>query len=271
MKIRGNKAISIALVVFCLMIGWLVIWQESGISFDLRKVYAVSDTFASTSIWNAPNGIYSVSVECWGGGGSGGGLTTNRTVCRGGGGAGGQYVSKSSISITPGTGYSVTIGTGGTGTTGSGVSGGDSIFGSNAVVAKGGLGGQSYESGFQAGIGSTGGAIGDLYYRGGNGSAGGTGTTGVLAAVVLDRGVLEVMPLVILQVLELPLGVGMGVPALRLLSVVIPEILMGVVVVVVLPLSLTKPQILPVAMVEMVHVWSPIPILGHHLLARRHI
>lgn len=142
-----------------------------------RIVYAESNTFTSSGSWYAPTGIFSIDVECWGGGGAGGGFTTNRTRCRGGGGAGGQYAISYDLSCIPGVGYDVYIGSGGTGSSGDGSSGGDSIFGNNDVVAKGGAGGQSYESGYQPGLGSTSGGVGDYVYAGGDGSQGGLRVT----------------------------------------------------------------------------------------------
>jgi hypothetical protein len=169
----------ITTIIMWLLIGEPVIWKNPRIPPELRNIFAASpETFTTNGTFTPENGIYAVTVECWGGGGSGGGLTTNRTICRGGGGAGGQYVIDSGVGVTPGIGYSVVIGVGGTGSTGDGVAGGDSTFNTNTVVAKGGAGGQSYESGYAAGQGSISGGIGDTVYDGGNGSAGGTGATG---------------------------------------------------------------------------------------------
>ncbi len=142
------------------------------------QTYAASNTFTSSGSWLTPTGIYTIDVECWGGGGGGGGLTTNRTICRGAGGAGGQYASKSGITCIPGTSYEISVGLGGTGSTGDGGDGGDSTFDGSSVVAKGGAGGQSYESGYQPGTGTVSGGVGDVIYAGGSGSAGGTGSTG---------------------------------------------------------------------------------------------
>ena len=143
-----------------------------------NKTYAASNIFTNSGSWLTPTGIYTVDVECWGGGGAGGGFTADRTRCRGGGGAGGQYASKSDISCIPGSSYSVLVGSGGLGSYTDGGPGGDSTFDGNVVIAKGGEGGQSYESGYQPGQGSTSGGAGDTVYAGGSGSAGGTGTTG---------------------------------------------------------------------------------------------
>jgi hypothetical protein len=140
----------------------------------------VQESFYHTgnTTWKAPAGVTSVQVELWGGGGAGGGFTTDFTVCRGGGGAGGQYVVSSTVPVTAGTNYTVSIGAGGTGSTGNGNAGSDTTFQTNWVIAKGGAGGQSYENGYAGGAGSTASGVGGTVYAGGNGSDGGTGTTG---------------------------------------------------------------------------------------------
>lgn len=143
-----------------------------------QLTYAASNTFSASGSWLTPTGIYTIDVACWGGGGAGGGITTNRTRGRGGGGAGGQYAARSEISCIPGSYYSIVVGAGGTGSFISGQAGEDSTFDGNVVIAKGGAGGQSYESGYQPGIGTTSGGAGDIVYAGGSGSVGGTGTTG---------------------------------------------------------------------------------------------
>ena len=143
-----------------------------------QLTYAASNTFTTSGSWLTPTGIYTIDVECWGGGGAGGGITTNRRIGRGGGGAGGQYASISNTSCIPGTSYNIVVGAGGTGSFISGQAGEDSTFNGNVVIAKGGAGGQSYESGYQPGVGTTSGGAGDVVYAGGSGSAGGTGSTG---------------------------------------------------------------------------------------------
>ena len=70
------------------------------------------ETFSSSTTWNAPTGVTSVTVECWGGGGGGGRATGNPAT--GGGGAGGSYALKQ-VSVTPGNTYTITVGTGGAG------------------------------------------------------------------------------------------------------------------------------------------------------------
>lgn len=133
----------------------------------LSGVQAATDSFTApgSSTWTAPAGVTSVTVEAWGGGGAGGGVTGN--PAKGGGGAGGQYAKKV-VSVTPSTSYTVNVGAGGAGSTGNGTAGGDSTFDA-AVVAKGGAAGASAGV---AGVGSSTGGAGDVVYAGGSGSAG---------------------------------------------------------------------------------------------------
>lgn len=87
----------------------------------------VTEYFGSNDTWTCPDGVTEVRVQCWGGGGGGG---SNY------GGQGGCYA-ESCISVTPSTGYSITIGAAGSS---GGGAGGDTSFGSSTVLAKGGLG-----------------------------------------------------------------------------------------------------------------------------------
>ena len=107
------------------------------------------DTYVITGTWTAPLDVTSVTVECWGGGGAGGGNTTSSD---GAGGAGGGAYSKSTtIAVTPGNTYTVTVGLGG-------------------VAVSGGTGGTG-------GAGSTGG-LGAAGNDGGDGAAGNDGNNG---------------------------------------------------------------------------------------------
>ena len=139
-----------------------------------------SQTFTSGGSFTVPAGVTQVTVECWGGGGGGGRSRGNPST--GGGGAGGSYV-RSTLTVSPGNNYTVTVGSGGTGGNGTGTTaqhgsaGGDSWFGSvSTIIAKGGAGGQSdgnvNNSNGSPGLGSTTGCNGDIIYAGGNGSQG---------------------------------------------------------------------------------------------------
>ena len=114
-------------------------------------------TTTGNGTWTCPAGVTSVTVQCWGGGGAGGGCayasgTYSYEV--GGGGAGGSYISYT-VSVTPGNVYNFTVGAGGTGvagtstTAGNGNAGGSTYFGNTtagssagaSVLATGGAGG----------------------------------------------------------------------------------------------------------------------------------
>lgn len=140
-------------------------------------------TLTTTSAWTAPAGTTSVQVECWGAGGAGGSATT--TNCAGGGGAGGAYAKNTSIAVTAGVQYVVTVGLGGFAATPSGntaaVSGDDTWFSTTGtVLAKGGAGGgdRSTAGNGTAGTGTTTGSIGGTTFAGGNGAIGASATNG---------------------------------------------------------------------------------------------
>jgi|GEM_PF-1560467 len=114
-----------------------------------------TDTTAGAGSWVCPAGVTSVTVECWGGGGGGG--FAHYQYSAAGSGAGGSYINYT-MPVTSGTTYYFVVGAGGTGGTDSitpGGNGGASYFGStidttlpNAVVlAVGGIGGNSTDTG----------------------------------------------------------------------------------------------------------------------------
>lgn len=117
--------------------------------------------FYTSGTWQAPTGVTSVEVECWGGGG--GTSQPSNNNARGGGG-GGAY-SKSTFSVTPGSNYGYVVGAAG-GTDGSG--GGDSYWvNTSTLLAKGGSGCTS-DTGGTGGQASSG--VGAIKYSGGNGA-----------------------------------------------------------------------------------------------------
>lgn len=168
-KLLFIPLITIGLIVFLLF--------PNGVS-------ATTETFNSSTTWEAPANVFSVDVEAWGAGGSGGMGAAN-----GSGGGGGAYSKKLSIPVTPGNSYTVTVGTGGAAistTNTAGNSGGDSWFKSTGdVLAKGG-GGGNFAAATDPISGGTGGdsgaGVGDTKYSGGNagniGTNGGNGTGG---------------------------------------------------------------------------------------------
>jgi len=104
----------------------------------------VVDSYGSNDTWTAPVGVTKVYVECWGGGGGGGTSYGGQSGC----------YSAAYETVVPEDDYTITIGAGGTS---SGGTGGDTIFGSSVVLAKGGLG---------DGNSVTAGCVGDLVVYG---------------------------------------------------------------------------------------------------------
>jgi hypothetical protein len=105
-------------------------WASSAASGGGQYQYA--QYTSGTSTWTAPTGVTRVRVTIIGGGG--GGSFNGCTSSGGYGGAGWGY-----FTVTPGTGYTVTVGTGGT-TASTGTTGGTSSFGA-LISATGGTGG----------------------------------------------------------------------------------------------------------------------------------
>ena len=139
-----------------------------------------TQTFTSTGTWTCPAGVTTIQVEAWGAGGGGGGNTS--TSDGSGGGGGGAYSKSTTISVTPGTTYTVTVGTGGIGSTLNGTSGGDSWFNTTAtLMAKGGNGGIAGTL-VSGAAGGTGGAaasgVGTTKFSGGDGGYGRSSSTG---------------------------------------------------------------------------------------------
>ncbi len=122
--------------------------------------------YTQVQTFTVPAGVTVINIKAWGGGGSGGSSIENSR----GGGGGGAYAS-SSLDVMPGTQYSVTIGAGGVAANRSSASGGNTVFGSNLVVAAGGSAGSDND-----GTGGPGGyaaaSTGTIRYSGGNGGNG---------------------------------------------------------------------------------------------------
>jgi hypothetical protein len=111
---------------------------------------------SGTSTWTAPAGVTAVKVVCIGGGGGGSSWFSTP------GGNGGLAIG--SYTVTPGTGYTVTVGAGGAGSNGgNGSSGGTSSFGS-LISATGGGGATGVDG--TPGAGSSG-----IFFNGTNQSA----------------------------------------------------------------------------------------------------
>jgi hypothetical protein len=174
---------------------------DGDVEFDfiIDPLETIVVNFTTTGSWTVPQGVTEIMVEAWGAGGAGGGNTNNGQG--GAGGGGGQYA-KSNISVTPGQSLSINVGAGGTGSTGAGTNGGDTTLNSTTIVAKGGTGGATSDTGGQ-GVGNQAGSIGDVIYFGGDGSnvagssggggggAGSTGAGGPASGITAGIGTLE--------------------------------------------------------------------------------
>jgi Bacterial Ig-like domain (group 2). len=157
--------------------------------FICQRTTAQSQTFSSSGTFIAPAGVTSVSVQCWGAGGGGGGSATNKSG--GGGGGGGAFTVNNSVSVTPGTSYTITVGSGGTGGIGNlsgGTGGSTSANLGITVTANGGSGGNAPSSStggnggaagsFSGGKGANGQTATNNASGGGGGSSAGTGSIG---------------------------------------------------------------------------------------------
>ena len=146
--------------LFCVFI-WLIAFLSNGQS---------TQTFNSSGTFIVPCGVTSITVQVWGGGGGG-----DRTQRRGGGGG---AFAQSTLNVSEGNSFVVTIGQGGA--AGTGDNGGDSTF-DTLVIARGGNGGNGGSNAGRGGQGSL--STGDITFNGGNGgSSSGNGGAGGGAA-----------------------------------------------------------------------------------------
>ena len=144
-----------------------------------------SQIVTTNGTFTVPIGVYSIDVYSYGGGGAGGGATDGAVSGGGGGGA----VQKTTLAVSPGQVYNITIGAGGTGVTGAkGGDGGNTIFTGTGgtVTANGGKGAPyaigapgTFGAGGAGGTGThNGGTGGTADASGSGGGAGGAGDTG---------------------------------------------------------------------------------------------
>lgn len=131
------------------------------------------EIFTATTTWLCPSvashgyDVTEVLAECWAGGGGGG---TGNVINGGGGGGGGGAYARSTLTVVPGTLYTVTVGLGGANGA-PGVVGGDSWFSSAAtILAKGG--GPGIGSGGGGAGGTVAASIGTFKFAGGAGGPG---------------------------------------------------------------------------------------------------
>ncbi len=167
----------------------IVMDSNKSVSAIFQKASTFVFSTAGSGSWTVPDGVTSVILKSWGGGGAGG-STFNDAMStgnlRGGGGAGGSYASKT-IAVTPGDVIDFTVGKGGDGspqgfTHLSDAEAGGNTFASinnqQVVKAVGGPGGKNIF--INSGANGTGGVVsntgneGDVVRLGGNGgNAGG--------------------------------------------------------------------------------------------------
>lgn len=132
----------------------------------ITKTYPTAGTYTLY----VPLDVTSVSVELWGGGGTGGPATG--TASGAGGGAGGQYAIKATT-VTGGTSHTIVVAAARTSAAAAVNNGNDSTFDTTVVVAKGGAGGANSTGATSVGgAGSTTGGVGDTVFAGGSGGNG---------------------------------------------------------------------------------------------------
>jgi hypothetical protein len=148
---------SLTFILLCANMGWG------------QTTYSVSD------VWKCPDGVTSVQVEAWGGGGGGAGAGTSSNLYSGGGGAGGNYARNTSVTVSPGTIYTITVGIGGAAGGNSGTAynittsnGGTSSFGT-LLFASGGQGGIGGLTAIKKGVGGGNGGILSYTFTAGSG------------------------------------------------------------------------------------------------------
>ena len=130
-------------------------------------------TFTTNGTFTVSGNITSITVECWGGGGAGGGVTNN-SGGTGSGGGGGAYA-KTTLTVTPGEIYTVTVGATTPVGNSNGAAGNPSFFKlqsgtSNLLIANGGGGGAANNGAAGAGGTITSGR-GIISYAGGSGAS----------------------------------------------------------------------------------------------------
>src|SRR3989338_5888357 len=161
------KFLIFSLIFYWIFSGWPQIWQNPPFPPEVLTTKAASpEAFAYTGAsqnFNPANGIYAVTVECWGGGGGGGQINNNG----GGGGGGGAYAKSTGVAVAPGSSYAIVIGVGGN----SEQTGVDSTFDSTTVVADGGTPAANNLNG-------TGGTLANSTYNDAASHAGGDGGDG---------------------------------------------------------------------------------------------
>ena len=141
----------------------------------MATTFTIPYLTAGTYTWQCPLDVTSVSFYGLGGGGAGGSQAA--VSGKSGGGGGGGYAN-GTITVTPGTLYTLVVGAGGISTgsiAGTGGAGGSTTFGATLAVAGGGGGGVN---GIAGALNGAGGAAGTLSGTGITGYNGGAGAVG---------------------------------------------------------------------------------------------
>jgi hypothetical protein len=137
-------------------------------------------TTTGIGTWTKPVGVTQVIVECWGGGGAGGGASVDGEL--GSGGSGGAFTRKLVTYTSPSANKSYSVAASVTGGTGNGPAGNDTTWETNVLVAKGGGGGAANDFTTQTGRGLPGtGNIGTIIYESLGGSTPASGRGGNVA------------------------------------------------------------------------------------------
>ena len=105
-----NKTIFMKRVLQLLLVAFLFLAGMPSLTYG--QTTATFSTVGTTT-WTCPAGVTSVQVECWGGGGAGGGVANVKYILAGGG-AGGNY-QVATVQVVPGTVYNIVVGAGGVG------------------------------------------------------------------------------------------------------------------------------------------------------------
>jgi len=159
----------------------MIVFPVSFVKAPSSSLFTIATfTEVGTTTWTAPAGVSSIEYLVVGGGGGGGNGYDNA----GGGGGGGGMVLTGTLTVVPGTSYTVTVGNGGLGgantrTNSAGLPGDNSVFGS--ITSLGGGNGLGSRTGGVAGVAqvsNSSSATGGSGSGGGNGGKGGGGASG---------------------------------------------------------------------------------------------
>ena len=106
-----------------LLLGFLFLFSNNSLGQTSQTFLSTSSSSPTTYTWVCPQGVTSVSVQAWGGGG-GGGFARTTQFSSGGGGGGGAFAGHTSIAVTPGATYTISVGNRGANGTSTGTAAG---------------------------------------------------------------------------------------------------------------------------------------------------